>query len=63
MLTEPIYKPKGVQSTTGLAVHKQSFQSISRCIAALTISNQNMGASVVNQFVSELKVKTGAHYN
>lgn len=56
MLTEPIYKPGSVQASTGLAVHKQSFQSISKCIAALTISNQPQGPGVVNKFVTELKV-------
>lgn len=55
MLTEPIYKPSNIQSSTGLAVHKQSFQSISKCIAALTVSNETSCSNVVSQFVGELK--------
>ncbi len=54
-LTGPIYSPSQ-QMPGGLAVHKQSFQSIAKCIAALTITCQNEGAAVVQQFVSDIKV-------
>ncbi len=36
----------------------QAFQSIAKCIAALTIICQQEGASVVNQFVTDIKVRT-----
>ena len=58
MLTEPIYRPQQ-QSTHGslsLAVHKQAFQSIAKCIAALTVTCRQEGSAVVNQFVNDIKV-------
>ena len=59
MLTDPVYKPQtSVASTSGLAVHKQAFQSIAKCIAALTITCQQQGVTIVNQFVGDIKVNT-----
>ncbi len=58
-LTGPIYQPIPQlqrQNSSNLAVHKQSFHSIAKCIAALTITCPNEGSSVVNQFVSDIKV-------
>jgi cullin-associated NEDD8-dissociated protein 1 len=42
-------------SSSNLAVHKQAFYSIAKCIAALTVLNQQEGNSVINQFINDIK--------
>ncbi|XP_064597809.1 cullin-associated NEDD8-dissociated protein 1-like [Liolophura sinensis] len=54
MLIMPIYNP-GQLPQGVLAVHKQAFHSIAKCVAALTIISQGEGSVVVNQFVSDIK--------
>jgi cullin-associated NEDD8-dissociated protein 1 len=69
MLTKPIREQQtnGVQqqmetnnslsssSTSSLAVHKQAFYSIAKCIAALTVINQEEGQLVIKQFINDVK--------
>ncbi|XP_067930479.1 cullin-associated NEDD8-dissociated protein 1-like [Watersipora subatra] len=57
LLTDPIYHPESAssQSNTQLAVHKQAFHSIARCVAALALANDV--ASVVNEFMTSLSKK------
>ena len=38
-----------------LAVHKQAFHSIAKCIAALTVTNQQEGQAVIKQFIADVK--------
>jgi len=51
MITEPIYQAR----SSSLAVHKQAFQSMAKCIAALTISCKQEGSNTVNQFINDIK--------
>jgi cullin-associated NEDD8-dissociated protein 1 len=44
-------------NSNNLAVHKQAFYSIAKCIAALTVINQEEGKSVINQFINDIKVE------
>jgi cullin-associated NEDD8-dissociated protein 1 len=41
--------------STNLAVHKQAFYSIAKCIAALTVKNQTEGQQVIQQFIKDIK--------
>ena len=43
-------------NSSNLAVHKQAFYSIAKCIAALTVMNQEEGKAVINQFINDIKV-------
>ncbi len=52
MLTDPIYRPSQ-------AVHKQSFQSLAKCIAALTVTCQEERPAVVHQFLADVQVRGG----
>ena len=40
----------------------QCFQSISKCVASLTLVNQSQGSAVVVKFISELKVSALRHW-
>jgi cullin-associated NEDD8-dissociated protein 1 len=42
-------------SSSNLAVHKQAFYSIAKCIAALTVLNQEEGQQVIKQFINDVK--------
>lgn len=42
-------------NTSNLAVHKQAFYSIAKCIAALTVTNQSEGQLVIKQFINDIK--------
>ena len=44
-------------TSTSLAVHKQAFYSIAKCIAALTVQNQveAEGQLVIQQFIADIK--------
>lgn len=68
MLTKPIREQTPSQSgavisqsteanstSTNLAVHKQAFYSIAKCIAALTVQNQAEGQTVIQQFIADIK--------
>lgn len=68
MLTKPIreqqianansvYAENGMQQTNSnsLAVHKQAFYSIAKCVAALTVKNQTEGQLVIKQFINDIK--------
>lgn len=48
----PAFEPS---NTNNLAVHKQAFYSIAKCIAALTVINQAEGQAVINQFINDIK--------
>lgn len=41
--------------SANLAVHKQAFYSIAKCIAALTVQNQSEGQLIVQQFINDIK--------
>ena len=43
------------QSSNNLAVHKQAFYSIAKCIASLTVTNQQEGQLVIKQFINDVK--------
>lgn len=68
MLTKPIreqqisnsnnvYAENGMQqaNSSSLAVHKQAFYSIAKCIASLTVKNQAEGQLVIKQFINDIK--------
>ncbi|CAF1020526.1 unnamed protein product [Brachionus calyciflorus] len=65
MLTRPIREQNLVaqpsngqgafDNTNNLAVHKQAFYSIAKCIAALTVTNQAEGQLVIKQFIKDIK--------
>ena len=57
MLVKPVREPKSESLTNhSLAVHKQAFYSIAKCVAALTINNQKDGQNTIRQFVEDIKV-------
>lgn len=43
-------------NSSNLAVHKQAFYSIAKCIAALTVTNQTEGQLMIKQFINDIKV-------
>jgi cullin-associated NEDD8-dissociated protein 1 len=43
-------------NNTNLAVHKQAFYSIAKIIASLTVTNQQDGKVVIEQFINDIKV-------
>lgn len=45
----------GVYESSNLAVHKQAFYSIAKCIAALTVTNQEEGQLVIKKFIQDIK--------
>lgn len=45
----------GVYESSNLAVHKQAFYSIAKCIAALTVTNQEEGQMVIKKFINDIK--------
>ncbi|KAK2169251.1 hypothetical protein NP493_1199g02046 [Ridgeia piscesae] len=59
MLTNLIYHPPSESqqtlSTAPLAVHKQAFQSIAKCIAALTITLPNHSSTDIAQFINDIQ--------
>ncbi|XP_014662099.1 PREDICTED: cullin-associated NEDD8-dissociated protein 1-like [Priapulus caudatus] len=57
MLTAPIYNPSPQTQplTSAFAVHKQAFHSIAKCVATLTLVCPQEGASVIHQFVNDVK--------
>lgn len=70
MLTKPIREQMATTQTSvvsnqpnndsnnagaNLAVHKQAFYSIAKCIAALTVQNQTEGQVVIEQFIADIK--------
>jgi len=72
MLTKPIRDHSLVQAgragsaaenQQSLAVHKQAFYSISKIIAALTVNSQKEGQLVIQQFISDIKVRSRRHLN
>jgi hypothetical protein len=58
MLVKPVREPKDSQlaANHNLAVHKQAFYSIAKCVAALTVNNQKDGQNIITQFVEDIKV-------
>ncbi|XP_064651957.1 cullin-associated NEDD8-dissociated protein 1-like [Lineus longissimus] len=57
MLLYPIYDPNhsAQPPNTNLAVHKQAFHSIAKCVAMLTITCQSEATAVVRQFIRDIK--------
>lgn len=54
MLITPVYNPPIIQpSNAVLAVHKQAFHSIAKCVAA--IIGQTEAPKVINQFVTDIR--------
>ncbi len=47
---------------SNLAVHKQAFYSIAKCIAALTVINQDEGQAVIKQFINDVKVSNFSRF-
>lgn len=45
----------GAYESTNLAVHKQAFYSIAKCVAALTVTNQEEGQLVIKKFIKDVK--------
>ncbi|RMZ95389.1 cullin-associated NEDD8-dissociated [Brachionus plicatilis] len=45
----------GAYESTNLAVHKQAFYSIAKCVAALTVTNQEEGQLVIKKFIKDIK--------
>lgn len=66
MLVKPVREPKiestnstassNVNNSHNLAVHKQAFYSIAKCVATLTVNNEKEGQTVITQFVNDIKV-------
>ncbi len=55
--TNSAFEPSLGNNSNNLAVHKQAFYSIAKCIAALTVINQEEGKAVINQFINDIKVE------
>eukprot|EP00112_Aurelia_sp_Birch-Aquarium-sp1_P013777 Seg2940.2 transcript_id=Seg2940.2/GoldUCD/mRNA.D3Y31 product="Cullin-associated NEDD8-dissociated protein 1" protein_id=Seg2940.2/GoldUCD/D3Y31 len=53
ILIRPIYEHDG-SSTTALAVHKQAFHSIAKCVTALTFVCKHEAEAVVTQFIGDV---------
>jgi len=53
VLTKPIYEDNGTSSST-LAVHKQAFHSIAKCVTSLTLVCEKEAEAVVHQFISDI---------
>jgi cullin-associated NEDD8-dissociated protein 1 len=43
------------QLNNNISVHKHAFYSIAKCIAALTVKNQNEGEMVIKKFINDIK--------
>lgn len=52
MITQIVYNPT---TTTGLAVHKQAFHSIAKCVSALTVTCPNESPGIVSQLINDIK--------
>ncbi|KAK2158819.1 hypothetical protein LSH36_163g01004 [Paralvinella palmiformis] len=52
MITQLVYNPT---TATGLAVHKQAFHSIAKCVSALTVSCPNESPGIVSQLINDIK--------
>ena len=56
-LLSPVYsKATPTVGSSTLAVHKQAFHSIAKCVATLTIMLPQEASAVVEQFISDVKV-------
>lgn len=67
MLTKPIYNPSTIKtknqpqetSSSSLAIHKQAFYSIAKCIANLTVDNKSINDTtyylIIKQFINDIK--------
>jgi hypothetical protein len=56
MLTKSIKESKTDNANSNLAIHKQAFYSIAKCIAVLTVNNKNDGQSIMQGFINDIRV-------
>ncbi|EDV20392.1 uncharacterized protein TRIADDRAFT_51005 [Trichoplax adhaerens] len=54
MLTHPIYYPES-QGQGSLAIHKQAFYSVAKCVAGIIMESSDLSTTVVQQLIRDLE--------